>query len=180
MKIIKLLPILAALAINAIAQDQQTTKETSNAAILASKSGSLLEIQYIEIGNIDEVDVRVMKITDHTSGTSLSALRFEYQFAEQVLTQTKIAIVDADEVVPLFKAIKQLQTKVTTSEKLAFTEIKFKSRAGFVVGCSYNPEKSVWTAYLQLNSNDSKSTVTIPLDELSVLQSLVEQAQAKL
>jgi hypothetical protein len=174
------LPIFAAFAISAIAQEQKSTQETSNAAIIASKSGAFLEIQYIEIGNIDEVDVRVMKITDHTSGTSLSAMRFEYQFAEQVLTQTKIAIVDADEVGPLLKAIKQLQTKVTTSEKLAFTEIKFKSRAGFVVGCNYNPEKGVWTAYLQLNSNDSKSTVTIPLDELSVLQSLVEQAQAKL
>jgi hypothetical protein len=180
MKILKLLPILASLSISAFAQDQHATRETSNAEIMASKSGSLLEIQYIEIGNIDEVDIRVMKITDHTSGNLMSALRFEYQFADQVLTQTKIAIVDADEVDPLLKAIKQLQTKVAASEKLAFTEMKYKSRAGFIVGCSYNPEKGLWTAYIQLNSNDSKSTVTIPIDELAVLQSLVEQAQAKL
>lgn len=168
---------LLLLEINVVVQSQVAKEQLSNAEIFASKSGVLIEKQFIEIGFVDLIELRVMKIKDLNSGAVANALRFEYQTTNQIFSQTKLAIVDEDEIDALIDAVNTLITKVFTTEKEAYTEVTFQSRSGFVAGGYYTIDKKKWISYLQLNKLDSKSTITISKDEFASFLDLLKQAK---
>jgi len=156
----------------------QTAKENqSNAEIFESKPGALIETQFIEVGFVDLIELRVMKIKDINSGTAKSALRFEYQTSNQIISHTKLAVVDEDELEGLMDALNTLIFKAFKSEKKYYTEITFQSRSGFVAGGYYMVDKKKWMSYIQLNKSDSKSTVTLSIDEFENFLNLLKQAK---
>lgn len=159
---------------------QTKEKELTQAEQFSSQAGTLIERQFLEVGKIKGIEVKVLKYKDLNSGTSKSALRFEYEYKSSYSTDTKITSLDADEIDGLIKSIKNLQTNVFTSTKDVYTEVTFKSRTGFEAGAYFSPDKSKWTAYLQIEKYDRNSLVFLSTEDFSTLLSLVEQAKAKM
>jgi hypothetical protein len=159
---------------------QSVKQDSSKAEIFASKAELLIETQFIQIGFVDLIELRVMKIKDINSGSAMSALRFEYQTTNQIFSQTKLAIVDEDEMDGLISAVKTMITKMFIYEKDAYTEVTFQSRSRFVAGGYYTTDKKRWISYVQLDKLDNKSTIVISKDDFSHFLDLLKQAKEKM
>lgn len=172
--------------VNSFAQTQsqasqaQTAKESSNAEQFSERSGSLIETQFIEIGTVRKCHIQVVYFTDLTSNTKQSAVRFENEYVGRYNSDTKVAILDADEIDGLIKSIRLLQNKITAAIPNDYTEIAFKSRSGFSAGCFSDKKNSSWSSFMKLEKFDSDSYIWMNSDDLPQLLSLLEQAQAKL
>jgi hypothetical protein len=173
--------LLTILIASATVYGQDTKeKQLSNADQFSAKAGTLIEKQFIDIGQVKGVQVKVLKLKDLNDGTTKTALRLEYEYKSSYSTDTKIASLDSDEIEGLIKSIKNLQTNVFTSTRDTYTEVTFKSRTGFEAGAYYDTAKSKWTAYMQLSKYDSKSSVFLNTDDFSTFLTLIEQAKTKM
>lgn len=153
-------------------------QETSNAEKFSERSGSLIRKEFIDIGEIKKCEVKVIHFTDLISNQKTSAVKFEYEYKSTYSSDTKSAVLDADEIDGLIKSIKIIQEKVLPATAANYTEVSFRSRSGFEAGC-YS-KKDSWSAYMKLERFDSNSYVFIDKDDLAKLLSLLEQAKARL
>ena len=99
------LTIIAVLfALTSFGQQAATKeKELSQADQFSAQAGTLMEKQFLDIGTVKGIAVKVLKIKDLTSGTTKSALRLEYEYKSSYTNDTKVAILDADEIDGLIK-----------------------------------------------------------------------------
>jgi hypothetical protein len=179
MKLVILFTIIS-LTFDCIIKAQSVREDSSNAEIFSSKPELLIEKQFIEIGFVDLIELRVMKVKDLNSGRTMSAIRFEYQTTNQIFSQTKLAIVDEDEIDALTASVNTIITKEFISEKEVYTEVTFQSRSGFVAGGYYTIDKKKWIPFIQLDRHDSKSTITISFSDFSHFLNLLKQAKEKM
>lgn len=93
-------------------------------------------------------------------------------------TDTKSAMLDADEIDGLMKSIKLIQEKVLVTTPATYTEVNYRSRSGFEAGCFTS--KGSWSCYLKLEKFDGKSYVWINTEDLANLYSILEQAKTKM
>ena len=156
------------------AQEQQL----SHAEQFGAQEGTLIERQFLDVGTIKGMTVKVLIIKDLLSETTKTALQLEYYYASSYSQHTKVANLDADEIDGLIKSIKKLQTDVFPSNRDTYTEVSFKSRTGFEIGASYNPDKAKWIAFAQLSRSDKDSLVSLHLEDFETLLALVEKADA--
>lgn len=94
------------------------------------------------------------------------------------MCNTKVAILDVDEIDGLMKSIKLMQDKVMLTVPVNYTEVYYRSRGGFEGGCFTS--KGAWSCYLKLEKYDSKSYVWLESADLTTLYGLLEQAKAKM
>ncbi|HEY3403902.1 MAG TPA: hypothetical protein VGK59_10975 [Ohtaekwangia sp.] len=161
---------------------EQKQSELSNADKFSAKSGTLIERQFIDIGVVKSIEVKVLKLKDLNDNSSFSALRFEYEYkgGSTYSNDTKVASLDSDEIDGLIKSIKNLQTNVFPSTRTVYTEVTYRSRAGFEAGTFFDVSKGKWSTYLQLEKYDNKSMVFLTAEDFSPLLALIEQAKAKM
>jgi hypothetical protein len=160
------------------AQAPAKEKEQSNAEVFSAKAGTLMQKEFVEIGIIKKAKVQVLYYTDLISNTKTSALKFEVDVATTYSTDTKVAILDVDEIDGLMKSIKLMQDKVMLTVPTTYTEVYYRSRGGFEGGCFTS--KGAWSCYLKLEKFDSKSYVWLDSEDLSTLYLLLEQAKSKM
>lgn len=171
-----LLVLLSFLAFNlSYGQTDSKEKELSNAEKFSSKSGTLIEKEFLDVGTLKKAEIKVIHYTDLISNESVSALRFEYEVASSYSSDTKVASLDADEIDGLIKSIKMMQEKVFTSSPTNYTEVTYKSRGGFEAGCYWS--KGDWATYLKLEKYDGKSYVFLKKDDFPELLTLLEKAK---
>ncbi|WP_299444094.1 hypothetical protein [uncultured Aquimarina sp.] len=163
-----------------ISQDQKKESKQSNAEIFSSKSGTLIEKQYIEIGSIKSTKLKIAKFTDMISGESAKALRFTKTVVSSYSNDTKIASLDIDEVDGLIKSLEIIQESVLNTIPDNYTEITFKSRGGFEAGCYYSKRKNKWIVYYQIEKYGSDSIVRMEEKGLADLLELLKLAKTKL
>jgi hypothetical protein len=175
-----LLTIFFAICSHTIMAQQTKSKveESSNAEKFSVREGSLIQKEFIEIGDIKKCDIKVVHYTDLTSGQKTSAVKFQYEYKSSYSTDTKAAFIDVDELEGLIKSIKLIQDKIFPAIPANYTEVSFRSRDGFEAGC-YS-KKDSWSSYMKLERFDSNSYVFMDKEDLSKLLSLLEQAKAKL
>lgn len=173
----KLLVVLMSIMAFTFSYGQTVTKEKelSNAEKFSSKSGTLIEKEFVDVGTLKKAEIKVIHYTDLISSESVSALRFEYEVAGSYSSDTKIASLDADEIDGLIKSIKMMQEKVFTSTPTNYTEVTYKSRGGFEAGCYWS--KGDWSTYLKLEKYDGKSYIFLKKDDFPELLSLLEKAK---
>ena len=177
----KQLIIVAALCLFALqinAQAPAKEKEQSNAEAFSAKAGTLMQKEFVEIGTVKKAKVQVLYYTDLISNIKKSALKFEYDVVSSYSTDTKVAILDVDEIDGLMKSIKLMQDKVMVTVPTNYTEVYYRSRGGFEGGCFTS--KGAWSCYLKLEKYDSKSYVWLESADLTTLYGLLEQAKAKM
>ncbi|WP_321281392.1 hypothetical protein [Marinifilum fragile] len=173
----KLLFVLTAILVFNLSYGQTSTKEKelSNAEKFSSKSGTLIEKEFIDVGTLKKAEIKIIHYSDLISNESVSALRFEYEVAGNYSSDTKIASLDADEIDGLIKSIKMIQEKVFASTPTNYTEVTFQSRGGFEAGCYWS--NGDWATYLKLEKYDGKSYVFLKKDDFPKLLSLIEKAK---
>ncbi len=164
----------------AISAQQPKVKEqaTCNAEKFSERSGSLIQKEFFEIGEIKKCELKVIHYKDLISIQKTSALKFEYEYKSSYSSDTKTALLDADEIDGLIKSIKIIQESIFPSTPSNYTEVSFRSRSGFEAGC-YS-KKDSWSAYMKLESFDSNSFVFMDKEDLIKLLIILEQAKAKL
>ena len=168
--------VLSIVGLSAIAQQpKQNEQETSNAEKFSERSGSLIQKEFIEVGQLKKCELKVIHYTDLISTQNTSALKFEYEYKSSYTADTKAAVLDADEIDGLIKSIKLIQEKIYPSTPLNYTEVSFRSRSGFEAGCFSS--KNSWSAYIKLEKFDSNSYVFIDKEDLIKLLTLLEQAK---
>jgi hypothetical protein len=171
--------LLIILCYNALAQ-KDAEQVLSNVEKFTQKPDVLIEKQFVELGNVDEIDVRAYLVKDLFSGETKSGIRFEYQFSNEILSQTKIAYIDNDEVDALIKALQTITSTVLVSKRTSNVEVTFTSRTTFIVGCNYSTVKEKWLIFIQLNRGDSHSTVITDTDELNHFITLLKLSKGKI
>jgi len=160
-------------------QNQQTKEqELSNAEKFSSKAGALIKKEFIDIGKIKDAEIKVVYYTDLINNQKQSAVKFEYEHTGKYSSDTKIAVLDADEIDGLIKSIKIIQEKIFPSTATNYTEVSFKSRGGFEAGCFWS--KGSWSTYIKLEKFDSDSYVFLNKDDFPKLLELLEQAKLKI
>ena len=166
------------LSVQAIAQTPAKDKEQSNAEIFSAKAGTLMQKEFIEIGTVKKAKVQVLYYTDLISNSKTNALKFEMDVVTSYSTDTKVAVLDVDEIDGLMKSIKLMQEKVMITVPTNYTEVYYRSRGGFEAGCFTS--KGAWSCYLKLEKFDGKSYVWLEASDLTTLYGLLEQAKAKM
>lgn len=159
-------------------QPKVKEQETSNAEKFSERSGSLIQKEFIDIGDIKKCELKVIHYTDLVSNQKASALKFEYVHKSSYSSDTKAAVLDADEIDGLIKSIRIIQERIFPSTPTDYTEVSFRSRSGFEAGCYSKQDK--WFAYMKLERFDSNSYVFIEKEDLTRLLALLEQAKEKL
>jgi len=108
-----LAPLFIALcAICAFSQVKSQEKEQSKLEAFSLKSGTLLEKQFIDAGELKGVKVQTYIIADLITGVKVTGIRLEKTVSDRYSSDTKTAALDLDEVDGLIKSITTLKTKV--------------------------------------------------------------------
>jgi hypothetical protein len=179
MKKIITLSIALLMTIFAFSQEK-VEKQTTQAEQFSATAGTLIEKQFIDIGKVKGITVQVMKFKDLNNGTSQSALRFEYEYKSSYSSDTKVSVLDLDEIDGLIKSITNLNTTVFSSTRNVYTEVTFISRTGFKAGAYYDVDKAKWVTFVKLEKFDSNSQVFLTTEDFATLLTLVEQAKTKM
>lgn len=179
MKSTKLMMTIGLLLITSLLSFSQTKeRELSNAEKFSAMSGSLIHKEFIDIGKVKDAAIKVVLFTDLISNTKQTALKFEYVSVGKYTSDTKSAILDADEIDGLIKSIKIILEKVFPTTATNYTEVTFKSRGGFEAGCFWS--KNNWSTYLKLEKFDSNSYVFLNKEDFPLLLEILEKAKTKL
>lgn len=135
-----------------------------------------MQREFIGIGVLKKCEIKVVYFTDLISNTKKAALKFEYEYVSRYTSDTKAAFLDPDEVDGLMKSIKIMQERLFPSTPKNYTEVYYRSRAGFEAGCF--TDKNTWSTYLKLEKYDSKSYIFLDTDDLVTLYTYLEKAKA--
>jgi len=179
MKKLILIGLIAIFNLTLFAQTQTVKEvETSNAEKFSASSGALIKKDFIDIGEIRGAKLQVVVFQDMISEKNTSAVRFEYEVKSSYSTDTKKAMLDADEIDGLLKSIKVMKDKIFPSTSDVYSEVTYRSRGGFEAGCYWS--KGKWTTYLKLERYDGKSYVFLDQEDFTTLYDLLAQAQTKM
>lgn len=159
-------------------QAETKAKEVSNAEKFSDKSGTLIQKEFSDVGDIKKCKIQIAKFEDLISNQKTSAVRFEYDYVSSYSRDTKLALLDADEIDGLVKSLKLIQDKVLPTSSSNYTEVSYRSRSGFEAGCF--SKKDSWKIYLKLERYDGNSYVFLDKDDLPKLLQLLESAKSKL
>lgn len=178
-KVILFLTVLIMGATTIFSQTQLTKEqEQSNAEKFSAKAGTLMQKEYLEIGKIKDAEINVVYYTDLINNAKTNAVRIEYEHVGKYTSDTKTAVLDADEIDGLIKSIKLIQEKIFPITPTKYIEVSFRSRGGFQAGCFWSKEK--WSTFLKLEKFDSDSYVWLSKEDFPTLLNLLEQAKTKL
>lgn len=174
----KLPLLLLTIVISTLTFGQTKESELSKAEKFSSKSGTLIQKEFVDVGTIKRAEIKVIHYKDMISGETVSSMRLEYAVVGKYSTDTKIAILDADEIDGLIASIKMMQEKVFTTTPENYTEVTFQSRGGFEAGCYSS--KGDWKTYLKLEKYDGKSYVFLKKEDFPELLSLLDKVKSNL
>ncbi|MDD4492365.1 MAG: hypothetical protein PHV09_07565 [Bacteroidales bacterium] len=164
-------------AIQFMAQAQEKEKVLSQADQFSSMSGTLIQKEFIEIGKIRALDVKVLKIKDLNSGTKMSALRFEYTSPGAYSSNTHLATLDTDEIEGLIKTITNIQTNVINTTSPNYTEYIYRSKTGLEFGAFCSKSESNWVPFIKLDKYSNNSLYPLKIEDITKLLELIKKAQ---
>jgi len=178
MKRLLILVIIGILSISSYSQETTRVKELSNAEKFSDRSGTLMKKEYINIGSVKKCDIKVVYYTDLIGGQKTTAIRFEYTYVSSYTSDTKIAVLDADEIDGLIKSINIISETIFPTTPENYSEISFRSRSGFESGC-YSSNGS-WSTFMKLERYDSNSLVFMEKEDFAIFAELLQKAKSKM
>ncbi|WP_436488953.1 hypothetical protein [Chitinophaga sp. ARDCPP14] len=152
-------------------------EQKSKAELFSNKSGSLIQRQFTDVGSLRGCQIQVAQFTDLIGGETTKAVRFEYAYSGAYSSDTKIGLLDIDEVDALIKSLNIIKDKIMPTTPEVYTEVEYKSR-GLQAGCFYS--KKQWSTFLKIERFDEKSYVFMKDGDIIQLLSLLNDAKAKL
>lgn len=173
----KLLFLLSSVLWTSLIFGQAKEQELSNAEKFSAKSGTLMQKEFLRIGELKNAKFDVIYFTDLIMNQKQSAVRFEYEVAGKYSNSTKKAILDSDEMDGFIKSIRLMQEKIFPTSPTNYSEVTYKSRGGFEAGCFWS--KGSWSTYLKLERFDGDSYVFLTKEDFPRLLQLLELAKTK-
>lgn len=146
----------------------------SRADVFSKRSGSLISIEFIDIGSIDNrLRISLAKFKDLMLNQEERALRFEYDYYNGYddYPDTKICTLDNDELEGLIKSLNIIINEVYLTNPENYVEVNFKSRSGMKAGCYYS--KGDWQFFVKISEYDGNSFVFLDKRYASSLLSLL-------
>lgn len=174
-----LVAVLITFSLTAFSQDLKKDLETTKSDKFSQRSGTLLQKDFIDLGNVGGTEVKILKIKDLNNNESNSSVRFEKQ-GYGTYSDTYINAIDKDEVDGLIISIKNLIDNVLKTTPTTYTEVTYSSRGGLSLGSYFDVKKAKWTNFLKIEKYTSKSMGTLNESDLQNLLNLLEQAKPKL
>lgn len=159
-------------------QNKTQEKELSNAEKFSQMSGTLIQKEFITIGKVRDIEVQVIFYTDVINNVKRSGLRFEFILMKSYGDDSKVAILDPDEVDGLIKSVKIMLDRFLSSTCDNYTEISFYSRGGFEAGCYGDNNK--WRTFLKLEKYDSDSYKFLNTQDFEQLLDILEKSKTYL
>jgi len=150
-------------------QSQTKEKELSNAEQFSNQAGTLVEKTFINIGKVKDVKVTVMKIRDLNSDVIKNGLRFEYENKGSYTSDTKIAVLDQDDIDGIVKSMNNMIVNIFNTTKTNYTEVTFKSRSGFEAGCYFSIDRGLGSNTPQTKNEKVYITTTEKMYEGKVV-----------
>lgn len=150
-----------------------------HAETFSKKSGTLMSTQFIEIGYVKTAKIQVVLYRDLISEQNELAIRFENEYYDgySEYPDTKIGMLDKDEVEGLIKSINIIRNHVFSSYPEHYTEVNFISRTGFKAGCFSG--KDGWSFYLKLDQYDDRSFVWLKKEDSATILELLTKSRDK-
>lgn len=177
----KLMPIMfLVLASVLVANGQIATpqKTLSNIEQFTAKSGRLLQKEFIDVGTVQRVKVQLFLVTDLMDNSVIKGARFEAYVYSAGGGDTKVGVLDADEVDGLIKSLIAMNSSVFTTSKSSYTEVIYQSRGGFEAGAYWSDSK--WKTVLKLEKYDSRSRIFMEPKDFETLLTVLQELQARL
>lgn len=156
------------------AQDRESMYEK-----FANQTGVLISKEYMELGFMDQIDIRLVKMKNLFTNESYTGLRLEYMPGNEIISAAKITFIDNDEIDGLIKAINILQTSVLDKKYNSQMEFTVKCRNGAIIGYFYDAVNSKWQPFVQVHEKDPKSTIRVENDRFEYFKKLLENAKIK-
>ncbi len=148
----------------------------SLAESFSARAGTLIEKQYVDVGVILGLKVRVLKLKDIGAGTSLSALRFEYEEVTTYTSTTKISVLDSDEVDGAISAIGAVLQSVYHTKRDVYTEVIYRSRDSFSCGAFFDVKKQDWTCFVHVGRYP-KSKIYMKKEDAAKVLAYIEKGK---
>ena len=149
----------------------------SNADMLSTAPGVVIQKVYINIGKIRNLSILTEHITDLTHGKKLSALDLEYAY-NGANSATFAVLLDPGEVDSLVAFLQNLQQNISKAGAPAYyTEYSFITKSGFEAGCYWD---NAWKIYVKINYKNGNSDFELNKDEFMAFISFVKQARTKM
>ena len=174
-----ILSLFLSSSLNVYSQEIKKDIEQTKSEKFSQRSGTLLQKDFIDLGQIGGTEIKILKISDLNNNESNSSVRFEKQ-GYGTYADTYINTIDKDEVDGLIISIKNLLNNVLKSTPTTYTEVTYSSRGGFSLGTYFEVKKSKWTNFIKVEKYTSKSMAILNEADLQSLLSLLEQAKTKI
>lgn len=159
---IRLFALLILLFISSVVFAQKDSLAKSLIEDLSNKSGTLFRKEYSPLKKISNIELNILTVTDllHPENPPSKGIRFEYHGTYNEY----IAFIDSDELDALIASLEYM-IPIVIEDTLPhnYTELIYKSRSGFNVGCFYT--KGEWQPFSKIVSYSDKSFV--PLEKTS-------------
>jgi hypothetical protein len=182
MKKVSFFFVIIQLAINSYSQTEIPEKvvpdSLSDAEKFFSRTGCLIEKEFINIGSIKKCDIDVVFYTDMNTLEKINALNFRYVHKEVYYDEFKNAFLDVGEIEGIITATKIIIDKVLPTTANVYKEYSYKSRSGFEIGCF--SKNNSWNTFIKLTKNDNYSIVFMGKNDLDKLLVILQRAKLKM
>lgn len=162
------------------AQDAKIIKSQSQTEEFSSQTGSLFQKEFVDVGRVKGLKIQIQRTTDLLSKRSVNGIRFEYDYVTSYGSDTKISVIDKDEIVALETSLLMIKSTIMPSAMPNYTEVTFTSRSGLQAGCFNQAGTADWTPYVKVEKLDSKSYVLLKAEDLDQLIALIQAAKTQL
>lgn len=162
------------------AQDVPKERAQSQAEEFSTQAGTLMQKEFVVIGEVKGLKLKVLKMTDLLTKKSVNALRFEFDYKATYGSDTKIAVIDKDEVAALESSLTMMKATIMPTTMANYTEVTFSSRSGFQAGCFNEAGKAEWSPFVKVEKYDGKSYVFLKAEDIDALLQLVQAAKSLL
>ncbi len=145
----------------------------------ANQTGVLISKQYVELGFMDLIDFRLVKMKNNFTNDTAFGVRLEYLPGNELISSVKVAYIDDDEIDGLIRAIDIFQSSILNYRYAYAADFTFRCRSGLVVGYYYEAEKAKWDPFIQIQYKDPQSTIRVENDNFDYLKKLLKDAKSK-
>ena len=173
MKMLASLLLMLCLYNVSTAQDDAEKPTLSKAEEFSSQSGTLIHIEFVEVGTVRLIKFRVLKIKDLITGKNTTALRMDYPYAND----DQVTTLDSDEMDGFIKTIKAFQNDIFNTKPKNYTEITFRSRTGFEAGAYFSVDKEKWVGYFKIEDFIRSPTIFLTREHYAEVLEVLEKAK---
>ena len=150
----------------------------SEAEKVSEKAGVLVETEFVDVGTVKGVEVNQMIIKSLTDQSTVKALRITYTKVSQYTSDTKISVLDKDEIDGLLLSLKQMQA-MSNEGRDNYTEVTFKSRTGFKAGMYFEKKSAKWSGYLEVG-RIATATAFLSMEDMVKFMGFVSAVKDKM